>query len=113
MLRRADVITLVRGARKGRLLARCIAVAGLDRHAGILGQSKIHGATAQDITPATLHVIRTFCQVVGDPPRKRQRAAMMVPMPVDLELEAHLLQHFEAIIVDTASDDTMSSSPAN
>ena len=53
-LRRADVITLVRDARKGRLLVRFIAVAGLDRHSGILGQAKMFGTTAADVTRATL-----------------------------------------------------------
>ena len=45
-LRNADVNALVRDARKGKLLARFIAVAGLDRHAGILGQSKISRSMA-------------------------------------------------------------------
>ena len=55
-------------------------------------------------------MIRTFVlcfrQVVGGPPRKRQRTAMG-SIHADLELEAHILQHLEAIIVDSASDELL------
>ena len=94
VLRRADVITLVRDARKGRLLVRFIAVAGLDRHSGILGQAKMFGTTAADVTRATLDMIHKFCQLVGDLPRNRLDKAH--GPAVDLQLEAHILNHIEA-----------------
>ena len=106
ILRRADVITLVRDARKGRLLVRFIAVAGLDRHSGVLGQAKMFGTTAQDVTAATLDMIHAFCQLVGDPPRKL-RAHNLDCTAVDLQLEAHILHHIEAVTVDSASDELL------
>ena len=104
-LRRADVITLVRDARKGRLLVRFIAVAGLDRHSGVLGQAKMFGTTSEDVTRATLDMIHKFCQVVGDPPRKQRKGTWS--SAVDLQLEAHILEHIEAITVDSASDELL------
>lgn len=95
ILRRADVITLVRDARKGRLLVRFIAVSGLDRHSGILGQAKMFGTTAQDVMTATLDMIHKFCQLVGDLPRNRNKEHN--PAAVDHQLEAHILEHIEAL----------------
>ena len=104
VLRSADVITLVRDARKGRLLVRFIAVVGLERHSGILGQAKMFGTTAQDVTQATLAMVHSFCQVVGDPPRNKPGTK---PSAVDLQLESHILEHIEAITVDSASDELL------
>ena len=98
ILRRAGVIALARDARKGNLLATFIAVAGVDPAPA---SSAKPGTTAEDITQVALDMIHISCQLVGDPPRKRQRRAMG-PIAAGLELEAHILQHIEAITADSA-----------
>ena len=81
---------------------RYIATCGLDRHSGILGQSKMFGTTAQDIAHATHTMIRT-CQLVSDKPRPKTEEHHAV----DTQLEADILQHIEAITVDSASDELL------
>jgi hypothetical protein len=71
-----------------------IAVAGLDRHSGILGQAKMFGTTAADVTQATLDMTHKFCQLVGDLPRNRLDKEL--GPAADLQLEAHILNHIEA-----------------